>query len=315
MDDVQMHLQAFGLHIVSELPMLELLPVDARYSSPQVEVRMTDLTEEWQQYSKSDCYYAIHEQKLYLHVPQVATYCVEGGRTIRVSPLPEAPAARVRMYVLGTCMGVLLMQRGMLPLHGSAVLLNGQAYAFVGESGAGKSTLAAAFVRAGFSLLSDDVIALQLSASQAAPIVLPAYPQQKLSETSLQQLGMPVTDSYIPLYREKYAVSAAESFHYSPVPLGGVFELSVTDEETVSLQPVHGLKQLPLLQQHTYRSELISLWGGLQWHWEACVAVGQSTSVYKLRRPAEGFQANELVRQVLEVARLSQHQMSSASAR
>ena len=38
-------------------------------------------------------------------------------------------------------MGALLMQRKILPLHGSAIAIDGKAYAFVGDSGAGKSTL------------------------------------------------------------------------------------------------------------------------------------------------------------------------------
>ena len=57
----------------------------------------------------------------------------------------------VRLYLLGTCMGALLFQRKLLPLHGSAVVINGKAYAFVGDSGAGKSTLAAAFSKARLS--------------------------------------------------------------------------------------------------------------------------------------------------------------------
>ena len=59
--------------------------------------------------------------------------------------------------------GALLMQRKILPLHGSAVAIDGKAYAIVGDSGAGKSTLASAFLNKGYQLLSDDVIAVSLS--------------------------------------------------------------------------------------------------------------------------------------------------------
>ena len=69
----------------------------------------------------------------------------------------------VRLYILGTCMGALLLQRKILPLHGSAIAINGKAYAIVGDSGAGKSTLASAFLNKGYQLLSDDVIPVSLS--------------------------------------------------------------------------------------------------------------------------------------------------------
>ena len=52
---------------------------------------------------------------------------------------------------LGTCMGALLMQRKIFPFHGSAIAINGKAYAIVGDSGAGKSTLASAFLKKGIN--------------------------------------------------------------------------------------------------------------------------------------------------------------------
>ena len=69
----------------------------------------------------------------------------------------------IRLYILGTCMGAILMQRKILPLHGSAIEIDGKAYAIVGDSGAGKSTLASAFLKQGYQLVSDDVIAVSLS--------------------------------------------------------------------------------------------------------------------------------------------------------
>ena len=33
----------------------------------------------------------------------------------------------IRLYILGTCMGAILMQRKILPLHGSAIAINGKA--------------------------------------------------------------------------------------------------------------------------------------------------------------------------------------------
>lgn len=43
-------------------------------------------------------------------------------------------------------------------LHGSAVVLNGEAFLFIGRSGAGKSTTAYEFVRRGATLLADDLV-------------------------------------------------------------------------------------------------------------------------------------------------------------
>lgn len=95
-------------------------------------------------------------------VADTAIFAIQNGDTIQVSPMAGADEAKIRLFLLGTCMGALLMQRKILPLHGSAIAIDGKAYAFVGHSGAGKSTLASAFINKGFQLLSDDVIAVTL---------------------------------------------------------------------------------------------------------------------------------------------------------
>jgi len=43
----------------------------------------------------------------------------------------------------------------------TAIVVGGQAVAFLGDSGAGKSTLAATFLQKGYTLLTDDVLALE----------------------------------------------------------------------------------------------------------------------------------------------------------
>ena len=61
--------------------------------------------------------------------------------------------------VMGWAIGYLLVLRGAVCLHGSVVRFRGRTVALLGDSGTGKSTLAAAAVRAGADLLSDDLVA------------------------------------------------------------------------------------------------------------------------------------------------------------
>ena len=74
----------------------------------------------------------------------------------RAEKLEFAPTALV-----GIGMGLLLHRRGVLCLHGSALSIGGRTIALLGESGAGKSTAAAALVRGGAVLISDDIVALR----------------------------------------------------------------------------------------------------------------------------------------------------------
>jgi hypothetical protein len=81
----------------------------------------------------------------------VVCHPLAGGRT-NVIPIVMA----------GTVLAFLLTMGGRCVLHGSAVEMDGQALAFVGVSGQGKSTMAAIFCADGASLVTDDVLHLDL---------------------------------------------------------------------------------------------------------------------------------------------------------
>lgn len=64
-------------------------------------------------------------------------------------------------YFLGQVLSYCLLTRGIEPLHATAMVVDDQAVAFLGDSGFGKSTLAAAFLEKGYALLTDDVLVLE----------------------------------------------------------------------------------------------------------------------------------------------------------
>ncbi len=292
---------AFGLSIRSELRLPELPRTAAQAREPDIVIKIGDLSEAWRACEVQDDYYASADGRFLFYVPDVAIYGIRDGKQIVVSPLAGAEAKIVRLYLLGTCMGTVLMQRRILPLHGSAVVIEGQAYAFVGDSGAGKSTLAAAFMNRGYRLLTDDVIAVSLAAEDSAPHVIPAYPQQKLWQDSIEQLGME-TGRYRHLYQSKYALPVSSGFAANAVPLAGIFELTATEGEEVELSRYRGLERLAILRLHTYRNFLIPKLAGEQWHFSTVARMASRVDMYRLQRPSDGFSVHELVDRVLLTA-------------
>lgn len=83
------------------------------------------------------------------------------GRRIVGRRLGRASLATFQTYLLGHVLSFALLRQGIEPLHATVVAGGGGAIGFVGDCGAGKSTLAAAFVRAGYGLLTDDLLALR----------------------------------------------------------------------------------------------------------------------------------------------------------
>ena len=74
--------------------------------------------------------------------------------------LDSAGQDEVGLFLFGSPWAALALQRGLLPLHASAVSRAGAVHAFTGGSGAGKSTLAAALGGYGLPFFTDDVLLL-----------------------------------------------------------------------------------------------------------------------------------------------------------
>lgn len=87
-------------------------------------------------------------------------FLVEGGERIRYTAPDDFGPLDLRAFLLGTAWLALALQRGLLPLHASAVVCNDDVYAFTGPSGMGKSTLTAAISACGYDFFGDDVLLL-----------------------------------------------------------------------------------------------------------------------------------------------------------
>lgn len=290
--------KAFGLRIVSEIQMPELTPIIEQNDMVDIVIRKGDLTKLWSTIGKQGKF-VVKENLVIFQVLNTATFCIEEGESVIVSPMNGVGEDKIRLYILGTCMSILLMQRKVLPLHGSAVAIDGKAYAIVGDSGAGKSTLASAFLSKGYQLLSDDVIAISLS-HKKTPFVTPSYPQQKLWQESLNEFGME-TVHYRPLFERetKYAVPVSTNFYTEPLPLAGVIELVKTENENIEIHSIEKLERLHTLFLQTFRNFLIPRLGLVGWHFAMSVDVINRIDMFQLQRPISRFTAHDLVSVIL----------------
>lgn len=84
----------------------------------------------------------------------------------------------VEIYLLGLVLAYWLEKRGRLALHGSGVVVDGSAVAFLGDKGSGKTSLAAAFLGDGCPLLTDDLLAVDVDGPR--PLTAPGYPQLRM---------------------------------------------------------------------------------------------------------------------------------------
>ena len=290
---------AFGLNVQSEILLPEVSQSIEQRDHVDVEIIIDDVPVIRNEWSYINHYFAMRENEVLFQVPDVANFFMQDGKKIIVAPISNANEDQIRLYLLGTCMGVILLQKKILPLHGSVIAIDGKAYAFVGDSGAGKSTLASAFLKQGYQLLTDDVIAVRLN-QENIPVVIPSYPQQKLWQESLDQFGVD-SNQYRPLFaREtKFSVPVESKFYREALPLAGIFELIKTNDDELEIHSIQGLNRLHTLYYHTYRNFLIEPFGLMEWHFNTSTSMINKMDLYQIRRPVSRFTAHDIPELVL----------------
>jgi hypothetical protein len=242
---------AYGLSIHADLVCPELPPLPHPAGDPDVTIRVLD-REATALCPLPDRRYEVQPGHFQLDVPGVARYSVEDGKRILIEPLPDSTPEKIRLFLLGSTMGALLYQRGLYPLHGSAVETPWGAMIFVGVQGAGKSTLAAEFHRQGYRLLSDDVCAVERATDGLR--ILPALAQIRLRADAYQRLGTPEGSRFDV---DKYVVPMGERYCPDPVPLRAIHVLSdqqaLADHVVPSFEPLRGLSKVQCLLENLYR--------------------------------------------------------------
>lgn len=286
--------KAFGLKVSSPIPLPELPQTNGQENDIDVEIEIADLSGLWRELVPPQKKSVVMKDLYMFQIPSIARFCIENGSRIIVSPFGALNPNDIRLFILGTCMGAVLLQRKVLPLHGSALVIDGKAYCIIGDSGAGKSTLASVFLSKGYRLLTDDIIAVSLS-SDNTPLVSPSYPQQKLWRESLKELGMKA-DGYHSVFKRdnKYAVPVLSKFSSEPISLAGVCELVKTGDDQIGIQKVERLERLHTLFRHTYRNFLLAGLGLIDWHFRTSAGIVNQIDFFRLSRPVSGFSAPNL---------------------
>jgi hypothetical protein len=252
----------FGLAVSSSRAIETLEPAAiAPAGAPDVEIRFAALEPAASPIDYLGMRVQASSAGLLIEAPGRARFLISGGRTIVVSLEGEDSWRIALEYLLGSAMGALLHQRGLLPLHANVVEWNGRAFAFAGASGAGKSTLAARLQQKGYTLLSDDLCAVGWEGGEAR--AFPGIPRMKLWSDALLELGI-ARRGLRPLSwtSEKFEAPVAPAFVREPLPLAMICDLGMEEEAAPrGVVALSGLDAANSLVAHTYRRRLADLQG------------------------------------------------------
>ena len=235
--------------------------------------------------------YQVNEDSFWLTVPGVARFLISNGNSIVVDPFVGVDEDSIRVFVLGSCMGALLMQRNLFLLHGNAIKVGSNCISFAGNSGIGKSTLSGAFFKRGYSILADDVCAVDPKGH-----VLPSFPQIKLWLDASTQLNIQ-TEALRKIRPniDKFAVPLGAQFHTDSLTLKVVYILQSHNEDNFEFTTISGMNKLKPLQNNTYRRSYLKGMGKDKSHFNQCGTLSNQIHLVSIVRPQHGFKLEQLV--------------------
>lgn len=220
-----------------------------------------------------------------LTVPGVGRFFIRDGCEILVEPEAAASDRNVRLFLLGSAIGALLHQRGLLPLHANAIDIGGRIIAFSGESGAGKSTIAAWFHDRGYRVLTDDVCVIAFDGD--APVAFPGLPRLRLWREALEASGR-VANDYDPSFDDtaKYDVPTRHVSESGPLPLDRIYMLRRSPEAApgASFVRLRGVDAVDALVSNTYRGAYLRSIGRTRDHLMTCARLAAAVPVFSAER-------------------------------
>jgi len=161
-------------------------------------------------------------------------------------------------YLLGPVMGFVMLLRGIVCLHASAIAVGDKAIALLGPAGSGKSTTAAAFSDRGYNVLAEDVVTLDDCGDRF--LVRPGYPCIRLWPASVKALYG--SESHLPKLTpnwDKCYLDLKEQFHTDPLPLAAIYHLGERRHDTKApfVESLDRSEGLLSLIANTYATKLM----------------------------------------------------------
>ena len=161
-------------------------------------------------------------------------------------------------YLLGPVMGFVMLLRGVVCLHASAVAIGNEAIALVGPAGSGKSTTAAAFAERGYNVLAEDVVTIDDRRDRF--LVRPGYPCIRLWPAAVKALYG--SEDHLPKLTpnwDKCYLDLTGQFQREPLPLAAIYQLGERrhDARAPFVETLDRAEGLMSLIANTYATKLM----------------------------------------------------------
>ena len=218
---------------------------------------------------------------------------VQDGCKITIQCSNDVDPRWVSVYINGSALAALLQQRGLLPLHASAIQCDGGAILFAGASGVGKSTLAATLHDRGYASLSDDVSGIRID-GDGAPVLEPSAGHLRLWKDVTEKLNYEIKGKRLAAHNfQKFEFPVSQSLD-AAIPVKKIYILEPLSRKDISLRIAERGDAFRIVRQRSYRSRF-HLGQNLQGqHFKLVSVISSTVPVVHVTRPNSGGEITDL---------------------
>ncbi len=278
--------RGFGLKIVSDIEFPELFPDD--FDLEDVKIASGPIHDPWfENHAARRIHQRVDPDVFRLQIPDAGRYLVKNGSLVQMEPLSASDPTAFRMYGLTVAFSACLLQRNLMLLHASGIILSDAVFLFAGASGAGKSTLLARLMQHGHQIFSDDVCVLDgRKNEQERSLAAASYPLLKLDQEGLDRFFPASPRKKLWPDAEKFGVSFHEGFNPEALPVKGIVLLDKSPMiARAEVQELTGLQAFKALSSCTYRPGLMTTVDQQKSHARVISRLIDQAGVFMVRRP------------------------------
>jgi len=247
--------KSFGLFIKSEIeiPELPFFEGDLNNEQVQVKIRWGKIPEFKGDFETNGATFQSSSNKTLIHCDGVAKYLVQNGSEIIIERFKNSDLKDLRVFLLGSSLGALLHQRGIVPLHGSTIKFREKAIIFAGFAGSGKSTIAAQMMLKKYQIMGDDIAPIDLN-QESNPIVHPSVLRLKIWSDTFQKIGyQPPPLESIRKSMNKFFLPLNGFFYDHPLLIDRIYFLNYHDKTKPQIKVLRGIDKTDALLTNIYR--------------------------------------------------------------
>lgn len=297
--------KVYGLAIESELSIDELIVLDKQErENIDVKISFETINPEIKEMINNGEIAMYEYNNMWFYINDTAIFHIVNGTHVYIDPCQEANYENIKIYILGAVLGMVLLQKNIIAIHGGGIFINNKGCVFTGDKGVGKSTLTTSLGKRGYKFISDDVCAIKTDDVNKYKICR-GFAYHKLREDTMYNLGydtLKATQFTSDEKIKKYIIPAFDEFVNYDVPFEYIFEICVDNVNKVQVEEVIGTKKLDSMISNIFKIDMLYYSGGIQpAYFKKCVEIVKNIKYYKITRPRHIFSVDEQIKLVEEI--------------